>query len=284
MMPEFLSEGSALSDFLRPDRIVVGTDGTAGTRDALEKLCSPFSCPKVWTGIKAAEMTKYASNVLLASRIGVVNELAAACMESGLDIDEVLRGAAMDRRIGKEFLRAGPGFGGSCLPKDVSAMRLFMEGRGVRPEIIGSLEGSNRRQQELPVSVLEKMMRLEGASVAILGLSFKAGTDDTRGSPAETIIRMLLERKARVRAFDPAWNEGMRAAFPDVEYARSFESCLDGADAVIIATPWPEFGRSASEYASLVPGAPVVDCWRILDQDGARRAGLKYRAIGRGMP
>jgi UDPglucose 6-dehydrogenase len=157
-----------------------------------------------------------------------------------------------------------------------------MEEKGVNAGIIGSLAKSNRRQQELPVSVLGKMMKLEGATVAVLGLSFKAGTDDVRGSPAETIIRMLKERKARIRAYDPS-GQRMRSVFDSIEYSGGWQECLDGADAVIIATPWPEFGRGADEYARHIGRAPLIDCWRMIGPSDAERAGLVYRAIGRGM-
>lgn len=278
MMPEFLREGSALADFMSPDRIVVGTDGPAA-KSVMDTLCRPFQCPKLWTGIRNAEMIKYASNILLAARLSVVNELACACMEMGLDIDEVVAGAALDRRIGGEFLRSGPGFGGSCLPKDISAMHSMMNAKG-GGSLLGAVIESNRRQQELPVRLLGEMMGLKGATVAVLGLSFKAGTDDVRGSPSATMIKMLQERGARVRAYDPSGPAG--EAFPGVELAGGWEECIKGADAAIIATPWPEFMRSAAEYSRLIGKAPLIDCWRVIGQPEAAQAGLSYRAIGRG--
>ena len=281
MVPEFLREGTALEDFDRPERIVMGCPD-ARVRGVLEELHAPFSCPKVFVDIRTAEMIKYASNAFLASRIALVNETANLCHKMGIDVDQVMKGVGMDSRIGRGYSSAGAGFGGSCLPKDVSALAFHARKEGVDVPVLHAILESNKRQCMRLFEMLSGEMNPAGRQVAVLGLSFKPGTDDIRESPALPLIGKLLEAGASVRAHDPVAMEIVAKRFPAVNYAKSFEECVAGCDAAIIVTAWPEYVRSAAEYRKLLGDAILLDARRTIPPGEAEKAGLAYHAIGRG--
>ncbi len=281
MVPEFLKEGTALEDFDAPDRIVMGCSDER-TRQRLEELHRPFTCPKVFTDIRTAEMTKYVSNSFLATKVSFANEMAGICERLGIDVDEVMRGVGLDSRIGPKFLVAGPGFGGSCFPKDVKALISRAREAGERPRLLESVMEVNRTQQTRLTDMLKGRMPMRGKTVALLGLAFKENTDDVRESPAIAIIQQLLSEGAVVRAYDPQGMANMRHLFADIRYAQNWEECLRGADAALLVTAWKEFRRSAREYKRILGKAPLLDARRILKAADARKAGLDYHCIGRG--
>lgn len=281
MVPEFLKEGNAIEDFDSPDRIVVGcSDGR--TRELFEGLYKPFSCPKLFTDIKTAEMIKYASNSFLATKISFVNEVATMCERFGIDVDEVMKGTGMDPRIGPHFLVAGAGFGGSCFPKDVKAIVHKARDIGIEPKLLEAVLEVNRKQQMRPVEMLKGLMGLEGKKVAVLGLAFKAGTDDIRDSASIAIVKSLLEAGCRVQAYDPEAMDNARKVLPEAHYAKGWAGCLEGCDAAILVTAWPEFMKSAAEYKHALGDAPLIDARRTLKAEDVEKAGLRYLAIGRG--
>jgi UDPglucose 6-dehydrogenase len=283
MVPEFLREGSAMADFDSPDRVVVGCSGDEA-RKVMEELYGPFSCPKLFTDIRTAEMIKYVSNVMLASRVATVNEVANICQRVGVDADAVLKGVGMDARIGPHYLVPGSGFGGSCLPKDVNAIAHRARELGEETPLLHAIAESNSRQKLRLFRMLERLMPPKGKKVAVLGLAFKGGTDDIRESPAIPLIERLLEAGAHVRAYDPEAMGRMQERFPPVEYCDGWEECLSGCDAALLVTAWPEFRKSAAEYKEALKAAPLIDGRRIISREDAERAGLDYHALGRGSP
>ncbi|MDY6765988.1 MAG: UDP-glucose/GDP-mannose dehydrogenase family protein [Candidatus Nanohaloarchaea archaeon] len=241
MNPEFLREGTALNDFLQPDRIVIGElDGRSG--ETVAELYDEFDAPVMRTSLRAAELIKYASNSLLATKISFINEIGNLCKELGIDVYEVADGVGMDHRIERSFLDSGAGFGGSCFPKDVRALIHFMDQNGVEPRILNETIDVNVDQKTKLVDQLRSNVdTLAGKQVAVLGLAFKPGTDDVRKSPAIDIIRELKEGGADVHAYDPEAEENMREHYPDITYHAAYEDALDGADEALIVTDWPEF-------------------------------------------
>jgi len=278
MVPEFLREGSALADFDKPDRIVVGCSDEK-TKAVMEELYKSFDCQKLFTDIKTAEMIKYASNAFLASRVALANETANICQRVGIDSEEVLRGVGLDSRIGPHFLNPGPGFGGSCLPKDVKALANHAKESGESVPILHAITDSNSKQKLRLYEMLSRIMPVSRKRIAVLGLAFKPDTDDVRESPALALIQKLLEAGATVCAYDPEAMGSMRDAFPSVEYAGDWEECLSGCDAALIVTAWPEFVKSAEEYKKALGNAPLLDARRIIKD--AADAGLNYHPIGK---
>lgn len=283
MIPEFLKEGSALGDFDSPDRIVIGYSDEK-TRNILAKLYEPFNQPKIFTDIKTAEMIKYASNSFLAARVSLVNEFANMCEKLGLDVDEVMEGVGMDKRIGPQFLVAGAGFGGSCFPKDVQAINHMAKSIGRGSIMLEAVLEVNLKQQLLLAKKLKTLMPLRGKNIAILGLTFKPDTDDVRDSPSIALIRFLLAERALVRVYDPEGMENMKKIFQDsqIRYAASWEDCIGSCDAAILLTAWQEFKKNASEYKKLIGAAPLLDAGRLIKKEEAEEAGLSYYCIGRG--
>jgi UDPglucose 6-dehydrogenase len=261
--PEFLREGSAVNDFLHPDRIVIGTADDAA-RALLARLYEPLGAPLLAVNVHTAEMIKYAANAFLAARISLVNELANVCASVGADVDGVIAGIAADRRIGGAYLRPGLGFGGSCLPKDVSALAHLARAHSVEPTMLEAVLGVNRRQVALAVRTIEhELGDLDGRCVALLGLSFKPDTDDVRESPALALARALSIRGARVVATDPVAIGNARRELGDaVEYAASPLDACAKADAIAIATEW-------GDYASLD--------WRAVARSSAARTVFDLR-------
>ena len=284
--PEFLREGSAISDFLRPDRIVIGASD-ARAIEVMKEIYSPLyliDTPFVITDVASAELIKYASNGFLAVKISFINEIARLCEKMGADVHDVARGMGLDRRIGSKFLHPGPGFGGSCFPKDTAAVADLARQLGDTFEIIEATIRANARTKE---RMIDRIARgagpLAGKTAAVLGLSFKPETDDIRESPAIAVIRALLEAQATVRACDPAAVENARAVLPDVTYARDAYDCASGADFLVLATEWNEFrALNLEELGRRLKSKTLIDLRNVYEPKEMRAAGWKYTGVGRG--
>ena len=286
--PEFLKEGAAVDDFMKPDRIVVGSD-SAHARKVMDTLYGPLvrtGAPILHMDITSAEMTKYAANAMLATRISFMNEVANLCAAVGADVAEVRRGIGTDRRIGKHFLFPGVGYGGSCFPKDVRALLRIAKNAGFDLRILNSVEEVNASQKMVMVNQVTTWFGdVAGKHFAVWGLSFKAKTDDMREAPAITIINALLERGATVAAFDPEAHATAKAEFGDtITYARSAYDAADKADALLVVTDWAEFRQpDFVKLKTRMNADPVVfDGRNLYEPQGARDAGFVYFSIGRG--
>jgi UDPglucose 6-dehydrogenase len=284
--PEFLKEGAAIEDFMKPDRVVVGVDSDEA-REALGELYAPFvrtGNPILFMDIPSAEVTKYAANAMLATRISFMNQVADFCERVGADVQDVRRGIGTDRRIGSAFLFPGPGYGGSCFPKDVKAFIRTARDLKMEFDLLDSVERVNERQK---LVLLQKTRRaigdLKGKSVAVWGLAFKAETDDMRESPAIPLVEGLLAAGARVQAHDPKAMETARAVFGDrVNYTPDLYSALQGAEALVIVTEWlvyrnPDFSRIKSMLARPL----VIDGRNLFDPARMAAQGFEYHGIGR---
>jgi UDPglucose 6-dehydrogenase len=285
--PEFLKEGSAVEDFLHPDRVVIGADpGDQWAADAVEKLYRPLGGELVRTDVASAEMIKLASNAFLATKISFINEIANVSEEVGADVTEVARGMGLDRRIGSSFLRAGIGYGGSCFPKDVSALKQLAGNTGYHFQLLTSVIEVNELQKRRVMKKLEKHLgSLVGKQVALLGLAFKPDTDDMREASSLVLAARLQGEGAVVRAYDPVAGESARELLPNVEFAGSAGDALEGADAAILVTEWPEFAElDWAAMARRMATALVVDGRNLLDPVALREAGFTYEGIGRPAP
>jgi UDPglucose 6-dehydrogenase len=280
--PEFLREGTALHDFRHPDRVVIGDDG-GWAGDAVAELYAPLGAPLIRTDIPSAEMVKLASNAFLATKISFINEIANVCEETGADVVEVARGMGLDDRIGSAFLNAGLGYGGSCFPKDVSALKQLAGNSGYHFQLLGAVIEVNELQKRRVVSKLEKHLGdLVGKTIALLGLAFKPDTDDMREASSLVLSARLQAEGARVRGFDPVAEDRARELMPGVDFADSTLEALEGADAVVVVTEWPEFvSLDWSDVAGAMAGNLVVDGRNALDPEAVRAAGLVYEGIGR---
>lgn len=243
MNPEFLREGNAVEDFKNPDRIVIGSiDDRSG--DILEKLYFEFKSPVLRVNLKTAEMIKYASNSFLALKVSFINEVGNICKKLGVDVYDVARGVGLDHRISPSFLRAGPGWGGSCFPKDVSALAYKANEVGVEPRMLNAALEVNRDQPKVFVDIVKSRVKLRGKRAAVLGLTFKADTDDVRDSPAIPIINLLLDEGANVVGYDPKGTENAKKILKNrIEYASSVREALRDADVALIITEWAEFQK-----------------------------------------
>jgi UDPglucose 6-dehydrogenase len=280
--PEFLKEGSALSDFLGPDRVVVGDDGDwAG--DAVVELYRPLEAPLVRTDIASAEMIKLAANAFLATKISFINEIANVCEETGADVLEVARGMGLDRRIGTHFLRPGIGYGGSCFPKDVSALKQLAGNSGYHFQLLTSVIEVNELQKRRVIAKLQKHLgTLVGKKVALLGLAFKANTDDMREASSLVLAARLQADGAQVRAYDPVAEDEARKLMVGVEFADSALDAVEGADACVIVTEWPEFcGLDWDAVAERMAGQVVIDGRNCVGREAVEAAGFAYEGIGR---
>jgi UDPglucose 6-dehydrogenase len=280
--PEFLKEGSALEDFLAPDRVVVGDDGDwAG--DAVAELYSVLDAPLVRTDIASAEMIKLAANAFLATKISFINEIANVCEETGADVLEVARGMGLDERIGRHFLKPGIGFGGSCFPKDVSALKQLAGNSGYHFQLLTAVIEVNELQKRRVIGKLQKHLgSLVGKKVTLLGLAFKANTDDMREASSLVLAARLQADGAQVRAYDPVAEDEARKLMVGVEFADSALGALNGADACILVTEWPEFRDiDWSTAAESMAGNLVIDGRNYVDPDSVREAGFVYEGIGR---
>lgn len=277
--PEFLREGHALEDSLCPTHIVVGElDRPSG--NALMRLYAPFRCPKLRTSLRVAETVKYATNAFLATKVTFANELANLCTRLGLNSDEVLKGMTLDPRISPHHLQPGPGFGGSCFPKDLKAIVAEARRVGYEPMLLSAVLAVNDRQHLEVLRLLEmEAGPLAGKRVALLGLAFKAGTDDVRESKALAIASELVLRGAHVVGYDPRAGANFARAFHGVEIAKTARDALRGADACIVQAPWPEFSRLRSPDFATMTSPIVVDARRTWSIKRVPK-GIRYRRIG----
>jgi UDPglucose 6-dehydrogenase len=281
--PEFLKEGSAVADFLSPDRVVVGDDGDwAG--DAVVDLYAPLRAPLVRTDIASAEMVKLASNAFLATKISFINEIANVCEETGADVVEVAQGMGLDDRIGPKFLQAGVGFGGSCFPKDVSALKQLAGNSGYHFQLLNAVIEVNELQKRRVMGKLVKHLgTLVGKDIALLGLAFKPNTDDMREATSLVLSARLQAAGARVAAFDPVAEDEARELLQGVRFASDAMDAIKDADAVVLVTEWQEFrDLDWGEVAAAMAGSVVVDGRNALDPAAIRAAGLAYEGVGRG--
>jgi UDPglucose 6-dehydrogenase len=281
--PEFLKEGSAVHDFLHPDRVVVGDDG-GWAGDAVAELYAPLDAPLVRTDIASAEMVKLASNAFLATKISFINEIANVCEETGADVVEVARGMGLDDRIGSKFLQAGIGFGGSCFPKDVDALKQLAGNSGYHFQLLTAVIEVNELQKRRVVGKLHRHLGgLAGKRVALLGLAFKPNTDDMREASSLVLSARLTADGASVSAYDPVAEEEARRLVNGISFADSALGAVRDADAVVLVTEWPEFLELRWEdVAEAMKGDLVVDGRNALDPEAIRAAGLQYAGIGRG--
>jgi UDPglucose 6-dehydrogenase len=284
--PEFLREGAAIDDFMRPDRVVIGSrdqEAIAIMRDLYRPLYL-IETPVVITSTEAAELSKYAANAFLATKISFINEVANLCDEIGCDVHDVAKAIGMDRRIGRFFLHPGPGYGGSCFPKDTTALLSVAKEYGSESLIVESVVEVNRRQRGRMTRKIEQLVGdLEGKLIAVLGLSFKPETDDLRESPAVDVIRGLLAGGARVRAFDPVAMGQAREVLPEVEYAADEYAAAEGADCLVLATEWNQFRALNMERIKGLLRRPLVaDLRNIYEPEAMNALGFEYTGVGRG--
>jgi len=282
--PEFLREGTAIADFMQPDRIVCGVMSERA-RAIMEKLYAPLNATVFFTGPESSEMIKYASNDLLATRIAYINEMADICEAIGADIADVAEGMGMDKRIGPFFLKPGPGFGGSCFPKDVLALAEIAERAGCPSRLLdATLESNHARKVAMAKKVITACGgSVKGKTLAVLGLTFKADTDDMREAPSLVIVPELLKAGAKLRAFDPEGRETAGALLKgDIAWCADAEEALRGADAAVILTEWAVFKTLEPEQIRALLKTPlVVDLRNLFAPEAMEKAGLVYVSVGR---
>ncbi len=281
MNPEFLREGVALEDFLHPDRIVIGAIDEKSS-EVISEAYKDFDCPKKRTDIRTAEMIKYASNALLATKISFANELSRVCEKVGIDVYDVMDGVGLDHRVKRDFLNAGCGFGGSCFPKDVKALVNLSKEKGVRTEILDSVLSVNESQPIHTVELLEEELGdLKGKRIALLGLSFKGGTDDVRETRALPMVQEIQRKKGKVIGYDPKAADNFLRLVPSMETAGSIEETLEGADACIIQSDWAEFKELKSDDFKVMKNKVVLDARRILNPEELSDE-IRYIGVGKG--
>ena len=285
--PEFLREGSAIGDFMRPDRVVVGVR-TARAKDVMRQLYRPLYLiekPVLFTELETAELIKYAANAFLAVKISYINQMADLCEKVGANVHDVAKGMGLDNRIGSKFLHPGPGYGGSCFPKDTLALVKTAETFDSPVSIVSEVVAYNQaRKQAMADRIIDAFSGdVKGRKIAVLGLAFKPETDDMRESPALDIIERLTEAGAQITAFDPAAMAEAKHLLPNsVTYADSARACLDGADGGVVVTEWNEFRALTPElFTQLMRGTVLVDLRNIYDPDQMRDIGLSYQSVGR---
>ena len=284
--PEFLREGSAINDFMRPDRIVIGAESDRA-RETMRQLYRPLyliETPIVFTGLETAELIKYAANSFLAAKITFINEVADLCERVGADVHDVARGIGLDGRIGRKFLHPGPGYGGSCFPKDTLALVRTAQKAGAPLRLIETVVAVNDARKEAMASRIAVACggSVEGKIVAALGLTFKPNTDDMRDAPSLAILPMLVQQGARVRAFDPEGMDEARPLLPDVEFCRDAYDAMTGADAVVVLTEWNEFrALDPARMKKLLRHPVMVDLRNIYDPAAMQVAGIDYSCVGR---
>jgi UDPglucose 6-dehydrogenase len=283
--PEFLREGAAINDFMRPDRVVIGSRD-AEAIEIMRELYRPLfliETPFVVTSLEAAELTKYAANAFLATKISFINEIANLCDKVGCDVHDVARAIGMDQRIGNKFLHPGPGYGGSCFPKDTSALASVAREFGSDSLIVDAVMEVNRRQRAVMIPKIERLVgNLSDKTIAVLGLSFKPETDDMREAPSIEIIRGLEERGAKVRAYDPAAMNEARKCLPDIFYAEDEYDAVTGADALVFMTEWNQFrALNMERVLKLMKSPKIADLRNIYEPEDMRELGFDYVGVGR---
>ncbi len=283
--PEFLREGAAIDDFMRPDRVVIGSrdeEAIAIMRDLYRPLYL-IETPIIITSLEAAELTKYAANAFLATKISFINEIANMCDEIGCDVYDVARAIGMDNRIGRKFLQPGPGFGGSCFPKDTRALAAVSRQFNAPSLIVDAVIEVNERQRHRMVPKIEQLVgSFEGKTIAVLGLSFKPETDDIREAPAIDIIRELVRRGATVRAYDPVAVVNATEVLPDVTYTEDEYAAVEGADALVFMTEWNQFRALDMERVRVLMRTPkIADLRNIYDPETMSALDFEYVGVGR---
>jgi UDPglucose 6-dehydrogenase len=285
--PEFLREGAAIADFKHPDRILVGAEDESA-RSALAEIYRPLflnRAPLLFTSRRTAELTKYAANAFLATKISFINEMADLCEAVGADVQDLARGIGLDNRIGAKFLHAGPGYGGSCFPKDTLALLKTAEDANVQQRIVSTVVKVNDTRKAAMADRVRDALGgdLSGKHVGLLGLTFKPNTDDMRDAPSIPLIEGLLAGGAVVTAYDPVGREQAERVLSGINYAQSAEEVADQADAVVVVTEWDEFRAiDLSSIAKRMRGNALIDLRNIYDRKEAEGAGLNYRGVGRG--
>jgi UDPglucose 6-dehydrogenase len=283
--PEFQREGSAIEDFMRPDRVTIGAESEqaiAIMKDIYSALYI-IETPFVITSLETAEMIKYAANAFLATKVSFINEIANLCEVMGADVHHVSRAMGLDGRIGKKFLHPGPGYGGSCFPKDTRALWRMAQESGYSFKILDAVIKANEEQKKRMIGkIMEKVGDLKRKTIGILGLSFKPNTDDIRESSSMVIIQGLLDMGANVKAFDPAAMEEAKAIFPDIQYGKDAYDVARGADALVLATEWNQFRRLDLQRIKELLKAPIfIDLRNVYDPDQMKRLGFNYCGVGR---
>ncbi len=288
--PEFLREGSAIEDFMRPDRVVIGADtarALAIMKDIYRSLYL-IETPFIFTNLESAELIKYASNAFLATKISFINEVANICEKVGADVHQVAKAMGLDKRIGSKFLHPGPGFGGSCFPKDTHAFAYLGKKVGSPVSIVESVIKVNQNQRRVMVEKIEKAVgSLEGKMIGILGLAFKPNTSDVRESPAIDIIQALLQKGAKVKAYDPEGMDEFKKAVNSINltYGMDAYSVVKGVDGLVILTEWNEFRNlDLKEVKKLMAQPLIVDLRNIYEPEGMSELGYQYIGVGRGIP
>ena len=284
-LPEFLREGFAVHDFFNPDRIIVGAN-TDKAADVIKKLYAPFGdrAHMLFVKRRSSETIKYASNAFLAMKINYINEMANFCEKSGADVFEVAKGMGMDTRIGAKFLNPGPGYGGSCFPKDTNAMAYMARGYGVEMSLIETtIRQNDARKTQMAERILNAAADIENPKIAVLGLAFKGGTDDCRESPAMEIVGALLKHGADITAFDPkAMDNAKKLVGDKIKYAADAYDAAKGADVVAVLTEWVDFkSLDLARLKSVMKTPRIVDLRNLLDKDEAVKQGFSYVGIGR---
>jgi UDPglucose 6-dehydrogenase len=281
--PEFLREGSAVFDFMNTDRTVLGSTEQAAA-EAVARLYLPLRAPIVMTDLRTAEMIKYASNAFLATRISFINEISIICEKLGADVTEVAQGMGFDKRIGHHFLQAGVGYGGSCFPKDVSALAYMAQTHGMHPQLLNAVMEINQFQRShITLKLQDLLKKIEGKTIGVLGLSFKENTDDIRESPSLAIISRLLDQGATVKAYDPVAMPNARREMPDIVMCENPYAVAQDVDALVIATPWNEFKQLDMDRICKSMKQPIlIDGRNIYDPAQMREIGFRYRGVGRG--
>ncbi len=282
--PEFLREGAAVKDFENPDRIIVGTDSPRAedVMASLYRSLARTGRPIMFTDIRSAEVIKYASNCMLATRISFMNQLSLFCEKAGADITQVSRGIGLDNRIGARFLHAGIGYGGSCFPKDVKALIATMKKYGCDADLFEAVDRINEKQNTLVVEKLQSIMPIEGITVAVWGISFKPKTDDIREAPALKIIRRLQEHGAGIHVYDPVAGENARKVLENVKFFEDPYKTVEGCDALVVATEWDLFRNiDLEQVRNLLKRPVVIDGRNIYKPEAMREMGFTYCGIGR---
>ena len=280
--PEFLREGSAVEDFMHPDRVVIGVESPRAEK-ILRELYSPFSAPMIATDIKSAELIKHASNSFLATKISFINAIANICERVGADVEKVAEAVGLDHRIGKHFLNAGLGFGGSCFPKDLAAFIRLAEKVGYDFKLLKAVEEINREQRRLVTRKIESALWIiEGKTVGILGLAFKPGTDDLRNAPCLEVIEFLLQEGAKVKAYDPQAMEKAKKIFPQLNYCSDPYEVAQESDCLVLVTEWDEFKKlQFSTIKTLMKQPILVDARNLYNPLEMVQLGFNYIGIGR---
>lgn len=284
--PEFLREGSAIEDFLRPNRVVIGASSDRAV-EVMKELYRPLyliETPFIITDVESAEMIKYASNAFLATKISFINEIANVCERVGADVHAVAKGMGLDHRIGSKFLHPGPGYGGSCFPKDTLAITQIARENGYTFEIVEAVIRVNKKHKERMLGKIKNMVgELKGKTIGILGLSFKPNTDDIRDAPSIDIINGLLSEGARIKAYDPAAMDEAKKIFGDnIEYCKDSYAAADGSDALVLITEWNQFRNlDISRIKGLLKSPLIIDLRNVYDPHRMKESGIRYAGVGR---